>query len=91
MANSPSAKKRAKQSEVRRIRNRSNRTVVKTQIRRFLDAIHEKDLDLAQKEFHLASKMLDQKAAKGVYHRNTAARKKSRLAARLNALVSTGG
>jgi small subunit ribosomal protein S20 len=91
VANSPSAKKRAKQGEARRIRNRSNRTVVKTQIRKFLDAIHEKDLDLAQKEFHLASKMLDQKAAKGAYHRNTAARKKSRLAARLNALVSAGG
>lgn len=91
MPNTRSAKKRARQNEVQRLRNRSRKSAVKSQIRKFLDAVHDKDVEQAKEEFRRASKILDQTAAKGMYHKNTTARKKSRLAARLNALVSSAG
>lgn len=90
MANTQSAKKRMRQNEVRQERNRSRRSAVKTQVRKFLDAVHEKDLSRATQEYRTVTKMLDQTTAKGTYHKNTTARKKSRLAARLNALSATG-
>ncbi len=88
MPNISSAKKRVKTNEKRRIVNRSRRHVVKTQIRRFLEAVHEKQVDKANEEFRVVTKMLDQTAAKGTFHKNTVSRQKSRLAARLNAMVA---
>ena len=79
-----------RQNEVRQERNRSRRSAVKTQIRKFLDAVQEKDLARATREYRAVSRILDQTAAKGTYHSNTVARKKSRLAARLNALSTAG-
>lgn len=86
MSSSRSAKKRMKQDRVRRENNRSRRSTVKTQIRKFLEAVHDHDLTRATQEYRVVTKILDQTAAKGTYHRNTVARKKSRLAARLNFL-----
>ncbi len=88
MANSNSAKKRIRQSEQRRAINRTRRSAVKTQIRKFLEAVHDKDVSRAQDEYRAVTKVLDQNAAKGTFHKNSVARKKSRLAARLNALAS---
>ncbi len=90
MPNTKSAKKRMRQNEKRRVINRSRRSVVKTQVTKFLDALHDKDVDRAKEEFRLVTKTLDQTGAKGVFHKNTVARKKSRLAARLNSLVTAG-
>ena len=90
MPTSNSAKKRIKQNEAQRMRNVARRGALKTQIRKFLDAVHEKDVERSTKELRSTTKLLDQLAAKGTYHRNTIARKKSRLAARLNGLTAAG-
>ncbi len=90
MANSKSAKKRMKQDEAKSMRHRARRSVLKTQVRRFLDAVHDKDVSVATELYRSVTKILDQSAAKGTYHKNTVSRRKSRLAAHLNG-ISSGG
>jgi small subunit ribosomal protein S20 len=79
MPNTKSAKKRMKQSETRRLRNRSVKSSVKTQVRKVRDAITGGNFEDADTQFRTAVKRLDQAAAKGVIHRNAASRTKSRL------------
>lgn len=86
MANLPSAKKRIKQNEKNRERNRARRSAVKTQTRKLVDALTRSDTATAEKQFVVLTKKLDQVAAKGTLHKNTVARRKSRLARRLNAV-----
>ena len=88
MANLASAKKRIKQNDRNRARNRARKSAVRTETRKFLDAIHRGDLQEAQELFSRVAKKLDQTAAKGTLHRNTLARQKSQLARRLNAALS---
>ena len=88
MANLPSAKKRNKQNERNRIRNRARKSVIKTETRKLTEALHQGDLQTAQETFVRVTKKIDQVAAKGTLHKNTAARKKSRLARRLNAALA---
>ncbi len=83
-----SAKKRNKQNIVRAARGQARRSSMKTQIRKFLDAVHDQDVDRAKEELRRTTKLLDQNAARGIFHRNTVLRNKSRLAARLNALTA---
>ncbi len=85
MPNLSSAKKRIKQNERRQIRNRARKTMVKTETRKFLDLLHDGNVDAAATAFTKVTKKLDQVAAKGTLHKNTVARRKSRLARRLNA------
>ena len=87
MAHSLSAKKRARQSIARRDINRARKSRVKTQIKRFDAAITAGDLQKATEQFRLAAKLLDQVSATSTMHKKTAARKKSRLDRRLNALL----
>lgn len=87
MPNTKSAAKRLRQNIRRRARNRAIKHMVKTHCKRVLNAIAAGNADLAQAEFRLASKKIDQAAAKGVIHKNKAARLKSRLAQRLNKLI----
>lgn len=75
--------KRDKQNERNRTRNRFRKSVLKTETKKFLDAIHNGDLDAAQEMFAKVTKRIDQTAAKGTLHKGNAARKKSRLAKRL--------
>ncbi|MDR1933068.1 MAG: 30S ribosomal protein S20 [Spirochaetales bacterium] len=82
-----SAEKRQRQSEVRRLRNRKVRSEVRTEIRKFLEAVESKNKEKAAEGFLSCQKLLDSAARKGVYHMNTTARKKSRLHAKLNALA----
>lgn len=77
-----SVKKDAK----RRARNIAEKTKVKKAIRQVADAIKAGNADEAQKLFVAAQKAIDQAAANRVYHKNNAARKKSRLAQKINAL-----
>ncbi len=84
MPNTKSAAKRLRQNIKRRARNRAVKHMVKTHCRRVLAAIQERDPVRAREEFRLAVKKIDQAAAKGVIHKNKAARLKSRLAQRLN-------
>jgi small subunit ribosomal protein S20 len=85
MPNTKSAKKRHRQSLERRTRNRAVRSAVKSQVRKAADTGKSGSTEQTQTEFRLAVKKLDQAAAKGVLHRNTAARLKSRLNKRLKA------
>ena len=83
MANIKSQIKRNRQNEKRNARNRSVRSENRTRIKNALTA----DADSADEQLRLAIKSIDKAAQKGVMHRNTAARKKSRLikAVRANA------
>jgi small subunit ribosomal protein S20 len=85
MPNSPSAKKRQRTNEERRIRNRAVKHGVKTQVKKVIAAVAAGKSADGEAEMRLAMKKLDQAAAKGVIHKNAAARTKSRLAARLKA------
>ncbi len=86
MPNSPSAKKRLRQSIDRRAHNRSVRTGLRTQIKKVRTAIAGGDGAACESEFRLTVKKLDQAAAKRVLHPNAAARLKSRLSKAIKAL-----
>ncbi|HUT28387.1 MAG TPA: 30S ribosomal protein S20 [Sedimentisphaerales bacterium] len=86
MAHSLSAKKRIRQNAKRRIINRARRSQVKTQVKRFEAAVAGGEVESASEQYRLVVKKLDKTAAGGTMHKKTAARKKSRLAARLNSL-----
>jgi small subunit ribosomal protein S20 len=79
MPNTPSAKKRLRQNESRRLQNRAARSNLRSQIRRVRDAVKSGDSGAAQSQFRLAQKSIDQAASRNLIHRNTAARTKSRL------------
>ena len=81
MPNSASAKKRLRQSLVRRGRNRATKSVLKSHVRKVRDAIAAGNVETAEAEFRLAAKKLDQAAAKNVVHANLSSRVKSRLSA----------
>ena len=85
MANIKSQIKRNRQNEVRRQRNKSTRSSLRTQVKQFLDAKESGDKAAAEDAYRKAARALDKAAAKGVIHKNTAANRKSRLAKRLNA------
>ena len=85
MPHSLSAKKRHRQSLVRRTRNRAAKSAIKTQIRKVREAIAAGDVATGEAEFRLAAKRLDRAAAIGIVHANLAARVKSRLSAALKA------
>jgi small subunit ribosomal protein S20 len=82
-----SAEKRQRQSEARRLRNRKVRSEVRTEVRKFLEVVESKNREQAGAVYRSCQKLIDSAVRKGVYHRNTAARKKSRLSAKLNALA----
>ncbi|MCY3655976.1 MAG: 30S ribosomal protein S20 [Chloroflexota bacterium] len=85
MALSRQAKKRARQNVVRAARNRPFRTRASRRLRDARWAVEDGEGDAAE-QVRLAQSALDQAARRGIIHRNTAARKKSRLAAQLKAL-----
>jgi small subunit ribosomal protein S20 len=81
-----SAKKRIRQTEKRRARNRARKDQIKTQIKSFGAALASNDLPKAEQELNNCASKLMRIADKGTIHKNTAARKRSRLAKRLNAV-----
>ena len=93
MAHSLSAKKRVRQNIKRRALNRFRKEQIKTSEKAFTAALTAGDMPKAETELRTVAKSLDKVAAKGTIHKNTAARKRSRLARRLNAaraLVAAG-
>ena len=84
MANSKSARKRIRIAETRRVRNRPYRTAARTFVKKAEAAIRAGDQAVAQLAVVDAISMLDRVASKGIIHRNNAARRKSRLMAKLN-------
>ncbi len=83
MANIKSQIKRNRQNEVRRQRNKSARSTLRTYVKRFLDAAESGDAEAADTAYRTATRAFDKAAAKGIIHKNTAANRKSRLAKRL--------
>ena len=86
MANIKSAKKRAIQSEKRRKHNASRRTMMRTFIKKVVVAIEAANKEVATAEFVKLQSVLDSYSTKGLISKNTAARKKSRLSAKIKAL-----
>lgn len=86
MANIKSAKKRAKQAVVRNLRNNSQRSQLRTAVKKVLKALEASDAAGAQEALNTAQPLLDRFSARGLIHRNKAARHKSRLTARIKAL-----
>ncbi|AEJ44028.1 30S ribosomal protein S20 [Alicyclobacillus acidocaldarius] len=87
MANIKSAKKRVLITKRNTLRNRSIKSALRTHIRKFEAAFAAQDVEEAQARLRTALRALDKAVTKGVIHRNTAARKKSRLAKRFNTLL----
>ncbi|MDE0161615.1 MAG: 30S ribosomal protein S20 [Acidimicrobiaceae bacterium] len=90
VANIKSQIKRNRQNEKRRLRNRTVRSEVNTRTKAALAAV-EHDDEGADETLRLAVKRIDKAAAKGVIHRNTAARRKSRLVRQIERLRSEEG
>jgi small subunit ribosomal protein S20 len=86
VANSPQAKKRARQAENRRGHNASLRSLVRTRIKQVLTAIQSGDSEQAQAAYNTAVPVIDRMADKGILHKNKAARHKSRLNTQVKAL-----
>ena len=86
MAISAQARKRARQNTKRRQHNASQRSMVRTYIKRVNSAIEEKSYELATEAYNKAVPVIDRMADKGIIHKNKAARHKSRLNAAIKAL-----
>ena len=86
MANSKSAKKRAIVAERNRVRNQAVKTRVKTMSKKVLSTVENADVEAAKTALSVAYKELDKAVTKGIIKKNTASRKKARLAAKVNSL-----
>ena len=87
MPNIKSAKKRVLVIDKKTLENRMIKSAIKTELKKFDAAVEGKDKAAAQELFTLCVKKLDQAAAKGVYHKNTVSRKKSKLAKAVSTLA----
>ena len=83
MANIKSQIKRNRQNEKRRVRNKAVRSEMKTRINQTIAATEDDGAD-AEAALRIAQKRIDQAVSKGVLHKNTAARRKARLAQKVN-------
>jgi len=86
MANTPQAKKRARQNATRFAVNKARRSRIRTFLRKVEEAIESGDKDAATTALRAAQPELMRGVTKGVFHKNTIARKMSRLSSRVKAL-----
>jgi small subunit ribosomal protein S20 len=86
LANSKQAKKRIVQSEQNRQHNMARRSMMRTFLKKASNAIELGDVETAKTNFEKAVPLLDRYAAKGLIHKNKAARHKARLNAKIKAL-----
>jgi small subunit ribosomal protein S20 len=86
MPHTKAAKKALRQSHKRRLQNRTQRSTLRTLIKRYLKTVEDAEVSIDEKRslLCLVSKSLDQSAAKNLIHKNKASRMKSRLTLRLN-------
>jgi len=87
MANSPQAKKRARQNERRFQVNKARRSRVRTYLRKVEEAIESGDKEAAQAALRAAQPELMRGVSRGIFHKNTIARKMSRLSSRVKAIA----
>jgi len=88
VANSPQARKRAKQADVRRNHNASLRSRARTYVKKTLAAIATGERQAASDAFRETAPILDSMVTKGIYKKNKCARIKSRLSAKIKAIAS---
>jgi small subunit ribosomal protein S20 len=86
VANSPQAKKRARQTEKRRTQNNGQRSLVRTVIKKVITAVDAGDAEKARAAYNSAVPVIDRMADKGILHKNKASRHKSRLNSHVKAL-----
>lgn len=86
MPNITSAKKRARQSEVRRMHNKHIRSGMRTMVKAVITAIENGDKEAASTAYKVAVPAIDSSVSKGILHINKAARHKSRLNSRIQAM-----
>lgn len=86
MANSAQARKRARQGEKHRQLKASQRSMLRTYMKRVVNAIAAGDANAATEAYKTATPIIDRMAGKGLIHKNKAARHKSRMNARIRAL-----
>ena len=87
MANNKSQEKRNRQNEKRRLANKAVRSELKTRSRRAIEAAEAGDADAAREALRLAQRRIDSATSRGVLHRNTAARRKSRLEKQVRSIL----
>jgi small subunit ribosomal protein S20 len=87
MANSPQAKKRARQNEKRAAVNKNRRSRIRTFLRKVEEAIASGDKESAVAALRAAQPELMRGVTKGIFHKNTASRKMSRLSARVKSIA----
>ena len=88
MANSPQAKKRARQNDSARKHNASMRSMLRTYLKKVVAAVESGDNEAAKAAYSAAVPVLDRMADKGLIHKNKAARHKSRFSARIKAMAA---
>ena len=86
MANSAQARKRARQATKRKERNTSQRSTVRTYIKKVIAAVSSNDSEAAKSALVQAIPVIDKMVSKGILHKNQAARYKSRLSGKVKAL-----
>jgi len=87
LANIASARKRARQAEIRRRHNQARRSMMRSKLKEVTAAIAKGDRAAAEAAYAEAVPVLDRMATRGVIHRNKAARHKSRLAQQIKGLT----
>lgn len=87
MANTAQARKRAKQSERRRLHNASRKSMFRTRLKQVVKAIESGDKEAARAAFAVAVPIIDRMTKTALVHKNKAARHKSRLNARILAMA----
>mgnify|MGYP003490227194 CR=1 FL=1 len=87
MANIKSAKKRIEVAQIRADRNKAIKSGVKTAMKKVFAAIEAGNKEAAQAELANATKVIEMAASKGIYHKNNAARKVSRLSKAVNQMA----
>ena len=88
MARNPSAMKYRRQSERVRLANRSKKSTIRTFTKKAVAAAESGDFESAEKYYNVAKSLIDKAAKSSTLHKNTAARRKSRLARRISQLRS---
>jgi small subunit ribosomal protein S20 len=86
LATHPSAEKRDRQNKKHKIRNTAVKSKTKTEIKKVIAAVEELDRESSEKALKSAITVIKKAASKGVYHKNNASRKVSRLTKKVNAL-----
>jgi len=88
VANNKSTQKRVRQNERRRLRNRTVRSKVKTLYKKVETAVKDNEIEEAKSNCILFVSAMDKAVKKGVFHKNTAARKKSKIMKKVHSIIT---